>query len=78
MSKRSGGNTEEKVRKPSRYLRETNQRYWIRIAIITVGLFVAVAWFSYPARGPAAFLWAAGLSGAVLVYFIISYYKFRR
>jgi hypothetical protein len=61
-----------------RYLQDTPRRYWIRTAIVTIGLFAVVLWFNYPSRGASAFLWAFGIAGAVLVYFIISYYLFRR
>jgi len=77
MSKKTGSG-EEKVRKPSRYLRETNRRYWLRVSIITIGLFAVVLWANYPTRGSSAFLWAFGIAGAILGYFVISYFLIRR
>lgn len=79
MSKRSGDDAEEKPRKPSRYLRETNRRYWLRTAIVTIGIFSVVLWLNYSTRGPsAAFLLAFGIAGAILAYFVVSYFMFRR
>lgn len=61
-----------------RYLRETPRRYWLRTAVVTIGLFLVILWFNYPTRGASAFLWAFGIAGLILAYFIISYYLFRR
>ncbi len=52
--------------------------FWIRTALLTVLCFVFVMWYTYPTRGNAAILWSAGLAGAILGYFILSYYKLYR
>ncbi len=79
MSKRGDKRTEEVVRKGSRYLRETPRRYWIRAAIVTIGIFGVVLYTNYSTRGPqSALLWALGIAGAILAYFVISYFLFRR
>ena len=46
--------------------------------VITIGLFAVVLWLNYPTRGASAFLWAFGIGGLVLGYFIVSYIMFRR
>ena len=79
MSKRGDKKTEETVRRGSRYLRETPRRYWIRTAIVTIGIFAVVLYTNYSTRGPtSALLWALGIAGAILAYFVISYFLFRR
>ena len=69
---------EEEVRKGQRYLRDTPRQYWIRSALITLGLFALVLWLNYPTRGASAFLWAFGIAGLILGYFVVSYLMFRR
>lgn len=78
MSKRAEDEPQGKKPRGSRYLNETPRRYWIRAAIVTLGLFGVIAWTSYPTRGASAFLWAGGIAGAILAYFVISYFLFRR
>jgi len=69
---------EEEVRRGQRYLRESSRQYWIRAAIVTIGLFAVVLWLNYPTRGASAFLWAFGIAALVLGYFVVSYLMFRR
>lgn len=69
---------EEETQRGQRYLRDTPRQYWIRSAIITLGLFALVLWLNYPTRGTSAFLWAFGIAGLILGYFVISYLLFRR
>jgi hypothetical protein len=52
--------------------------YWIRTVVLTVLIFVFVMWYTYPTRGNIAILWSAGLAGAILGYFVFSYYKLYR
>lgn len=47
--------------------------YWIRTALLTVLMFIFVMWYTYPARGPIAILWSAGLAALILGYFAWSY-----
>lgn len=58
----------------------TNQKrwFWIRTVLITVLMFIFVMWYAYPTRGNIAILWSAGLSAAILAYFVFSYYKLYR
>lgn len=78
MAKRTEEKPKEKKPRGARYLYETKRRYWIRAAVVTLGLFGVIAWTNYPTRGAAAFLWAGGIAGAILAYFVISYYLYRR
>lgn len=79
MSKKDDKKTEEPVRRGSRYLRETPRQYWVRTAIVTVGIFAVVLFTNYSSRGPtSALLWATGIAGGILAYFVISYFLFRR
>ncbi len=52
--------------------------FWIRTALLTVLIFIFVMWYTYPANGNIAILWSAGLAGAILAYFVVSYYKLYR
>ncbi|MCZ2112320.1 MAG: hypothetical protein LC131_00515 [Anaerolineae bacterium] len=79
MSKRSANKDQPKVNKPSRYLTESNRRYWVRTAVVTAGLFAVIFWFNQQTRGTTtALLLATGIAGAILAYFVVSYFMFRR
>lgn len=78
MSKREEDQPKPNKPRGSRYLNESNRRYWIRAAVVSLGLFGVIAWTNYPTRGASAFLWAGGIGGAILAYFVLSYYLYRR
>ncbi|MCA9866053.1 MAG: hypothetical protein KIS95_04530 [Anaerolineae bacterium] len=52
--------------------------FWIRTILLTVLIFVFIMWYTYPSNGNVAILWSAGLAGAVLGYFVLSYYRLYR
>lgn len=52
--------------------------FWIRTILLTILIFIFVMWYTYPTNGNIAILWSAGLSLALLGYFIFSYYKLYR
>lgn len=54
-------------------------RPWIiRGLILTILIFAFVLWRLYPVMGNTAFLWAFGLSGAIMGWTIFSYYLLSR
>lgn len=56
----------------------TKRWFWIRTALLTILIFIFVMWYAYPTNGNIAILWALGLSGAILAYFVFSYFKLYR
>lgn len=56
-----------------------NWRGWtVRAVLLTVLVFAFVLWRLYPIRGNAAFLWAFGLAGLIMGWYVISYYILNR
>jgi hypothetical protein len=76
MSKKS---TEEPpAESDSRPVTFNRRWYWARAGLVAGLAFLFVLWLAYPARGTVAILWAAGLSAAILGYFVFSYYLLNR
>lgn len=79
MAKKRKNSSGSKTRQDNTDRSPVNKRPWIiRAVLLTVLTFAFVMWQVYPARGNVAFLWAFGLSAAMLAWVGASYYFLNR